>query len=186
MHPLSSQPVAIEPLESRALFSSIFGLSFDTGPVGFGPNPNALPPPALQLPQPALALPTPTGAAATTSTRFDVRGHYSGTATTTAGDSTSLLVSINRQRKGKISGTISFPDAGLSFSGTATIVFLGNRRFSFLANDDNGNSLLVTARANRDGTTTGAFTLRTATTTTTGTFTLTKFGPPGSDLGTVR
>lgn len=158
--------VLAEPLEPRTLFSSssVFFLSFSPGQ--FDPDPFALPAQNLALPQPAISLPQenlalpqqsltlPTPASATS---INLLGFYAGRATITGLGSTPLALSITRQHKGTISGTLTLPAFGKTISATVPVTFSGNRHFSTTL-IQNKDSATITARLNRDNTLTGAFT----------------------------
>ena len=162
-------PVEVQSLEPRRLFSSSFFLSFDGGGV-LGDNPLALPVENLSLPQPASALPEQNLAlphqslalpVPTLSSDFNIRGFYVGKATIDGLGTTPLALSITRQHRGSISGTLTLPAFGRSISGTVPVTFMGNRRFSATL-IQNGNSAQVTARLNRDHMLTGEFSATTS------------------------
>jgi hypothetical protein len=160
---------AVEVLEDRRLFSVFsfgFGSDLDSssnntiglpGAGFFLPSPAlGLPIENLALPQELLALPGP-GTPITTGDVVDLRGHFRGSANVTGFGTTTVDLNITRQRRGTITGTLSLPDLGRTFSGKAPVTFLGNRRFqaTFTRGTDTAT---LTARLNRDGTLTGEFT----------------------------
>jgi hypothetical protein len=171
----------MQSLEPRRLFSSSFFPSFNGGGF-FEPNPLALPLENLSLPQPASALPEQNLAlpheslalpVPTVSSNFNIRGFYVGKATIEGLGTTPLALSITRQHRGSISGTLTLPAFGRSVSGTVPLAFMGNRRFSATL-IQNGNSAQVTARRNRDNTLTGQFSATTSAQHFSGSFSLTR------------
>jgi len=179
-NPAPRAPVLAEPLEPRTLFSSssIFFLSFSPGQ--FDPDPFALPAQNLALPQPAISLPhenlalpeqsltLPTPASATS---INLLGFYAGRASITGLGSTPLALSITRQHKGTISGTLTLPAFGKTISATVPVTFAASRHFSATL-IQNGDSATLTARLNRDGTLTGSFSATTQNQHFEGTFSL--------------
>jgi|SRR5688572_9269711 len=146
-------------------------------------NENALPPPALALPRPDLALPRPGGVSRHVG-GLDVRGLYTGTVRAEGAGSAAITLSITRQRRGRISGEISSPLLDEPISGTVRITFTGDRRFTFrLAEGD--DSIVVSGRINRDGTVTGNFSGEFEGETLRGTFSLTKVGGAGTQVGII-
>ena len=179
-NPVPRAPVLAEPLEPRTLFSSssIFFLSFSGGE--FPDNPFALPAQDLALPQPAIALPRenlalphqsltlPTPVAPPT---INLLGFYAGRASITGLGSTPLALSITRQHKGTISGTLTLPAFGKTISATVPVTFAASRHFSATL-IQNGDSATITARLNRDNTLTGSFSATTQNQHFEGTFSL--------------
>jgi hypothetical protein len=157
----ADSPAAFEPLESRQLFSVFFGSGdFDVirDDVGARGNGLGLPPPVIALPRPVLDLPHPrdvqAGGRRGARASFDLRGVYTGTADVEGFGSGEVTLEVTRQRRGRISGTLSSPLLDESVSGTVPVTFHGNRRFTVRFSDD-GAFVQVSGRANRDGTVTG-------------------------------
>lgn len=174
-------PDGLQPLEPRRLFSSSFFLSFDNPAVAES-NVLALPIERLSLPQPAVALPEQNLALSLESLTlpsptpfvdFNIRGFYVGDATIDGLGSTPLALSITRQHRGSISGTLTLPAFGRSVSGTVPVTFMGNRRFSATLIQD-GSSAQITGRLNRDHTLSGEFSVTTSTQHFSGSFSLTR------------
>ena len=158
--PNESQYVVVQPLEERRMFSFVF-ISFGGAPLpdndfGLPLQDLALPAQAASLPHQALALPTPFSPVVTPFSDFNVKGSFHGSATLTGFGSTSLDLTITRQRRGNISGTLTFPTFGKTISGTVPITFTGNRRFSTTI-VQNGDSATLVARLKRDNTVKGEF-----------------------------
>jgi hypothetical protein len=140
-----------------------------------------LPPPAIELPRQDLALPHPNDVSAA---RLDLRGLYQGVATVEGTGSAPFTLQITRQRRGRISGTITSPALDEPVSGTVRVTFTGDRRFTFrLGSGD--DAVVVTGRVNRDGSITGSFSGQLAGEDFNGTFALNKIGGPGARLGTI-
>ncbi|HEY7116127.1 MAG TPA: hypothetical protein VH475_06060 [Tepidisphaeraceae bacterium] len=159
MSAASLSRASFETLESRHLFSLV--IAIDAGTSGgdlFGRNVSAI---GLGLPQDGLQLPAPPfGLAGTTipdqtEAALDLRGSYRGGAPITGVGGTRLLVDVTRQGPGTITGSLRLPHLGQSFSGTAAITFLGNRRFTFVMTSGSDYAS-IEGRANRDGTLTGS------------------------------
>jgi len=167
----SGAAVGLEPLEDRRLLAAFF-FSFSDGDVGFAfssgphlpPAPvSSLPSQNLGLPHQDLALPAqpltlPNSTPEPPKPDFHVRGFYSGTISIPGlGNSTTIALSITRQRRGTISATLSIPTFGRSVSATVPITFEGSRRFSTTI-VRGSDSAALTVRLNRDNSLTGQLT----------------------------
>jgi hypothetical protein len=150
-----------ESLEPRRLFAA-FTLFADAIT-----DPFALPSPALGLPQEGLQLPPPNigGAGDTLPDQslaaVSLVGSYKGGAGITGVSGTRLLVDITDQSPGTITASIRLPALGVSLSGSVSVTFTGNRRFTFQFSQQS-TSATVAARLNRDHSLTGQFDLVTS------------------------
>ena len=179
---VSNSGASVEPLEARRLMADVIG-RVDLDVFVDTPNEHALPPPALALPRQDLALPRPGGVSRHVG-GLDVRGLYTGTVRAAGAGSAPITLDITRQRRGRISGTISSPLLDDPISGTVRITFTGDRRFTFRLGEGD-DSVLVSGRINRDGTVTGNFSGEVDGETLRGTFSLTKVGGPGTQVGII-
>jgi hypothetical protein len=187
----ADSPAAFEPLESRRLFTDFLGrVDFDVldGDVGARGNGLGLPPPVLALPGPALDLPHPrdvqAGGRRGARASFDLRGVYTGTADIDGLGGGQVTLEVTRQRRGRVSGTLSSPLLDQSISGTVPVSFHGHRRFSIVFSQE-GASVQVAGRANRDGTVTGVIEGSFEGQEFRGTFSLERIGGPGSRVGRI-
>jgi hypothetical protein len=152
-------PASFEALEDRRLFSFTIIISSNPPPPDiFGSPVNilGLPQPALGLPSGALGLPGP-GSPAVAPPR-DIRGAYRGGAQLPGFGGIRLRVNIDTQSANVVTGSIRVPALGVSVSGTATVSFFENRRFTFTLSQGS-DAVNISGRANRDGTVTGTVAL---------------------------
>ena len=184
-------PAPFETLEPRRLFADFLGrVDFDVldGDIGSRRNGLGLPPPAIDLPGPVLDLPHPRdaqpGGRRFARRAFDLRGVYTGTVDLDDLGSGDVTLEVTRQRRGRISGTLSSPLLDQSISGTVPVSFHGNRRFSIRFSED-GAFAVVSGRANRDGTVTGVIDGSVDGDDIRGTFSLERIGGPGTQLGLI-